>query len=129
MQGRVVAFFVIVDPPEKTFEEIVRYFNASKSSVSNSLNSLLSSGIIDYRTFAEKRKRYFFVTDGFMQIYFRDVLRNVGEMREMIYKIVSMRSPDFPQATEKILRWIENSNTFEASIATALDDTGAAEFV
>jgi len=55
MQGRIVAYFTISDPPEKTFEELVEYFKASKSSVSNSLNFLLSNKIIDYKTFVSDR--------------------------------------------------------------------------
>ncbi len=65
MQGRIVAFFTISDPPEKTFDELVEYFKASKSSVSNSLNYLLQNKIMDYKTFASDRKRYFFLTDAF----------------------------------------------------------------
>ncbi len=59
MQGRIVAFFTISDPPEKTFDELVNYFKASKSSVSNSLNYLLQNKIIDYKTFASDRKTIF----------------------------------------------------------------------
>jgi len=129
MQGRIVAFYVISDPPEKTFEETVKYFNASKSSVSNSLNYLLSAGIVDYRTYADKRRRYFYITDEFIRIYFRDVLTSVAELREMIYKIVTVRSPDFPEATEKILRWIENSNIFEQALEKTLRETDKGDYV
>jgi DNA-binding transcriptional regulator GbsR (MarR family) len=129
MQGRIVAFMVISDPPEKTFDELVEFFNSSKSSVSNSLNYLLDTGIIDYRTVSEKRRRFFYVTDAFVRIYFRDVLENVGKLREMTYEIAAMRSPDYPEATEKILRWIENSNTFEDSLRRALDESGEMDLI
>ena len=43
MQGRIVAFFTISDHPEKTFDELVKFFAASKSSISNSLNYLLQN--------------------------------------------------------------------------------------
>jgi DNA-binding transcriptional regulator GbsR (MarR family) len=45
MQGRIVAYFTLNDPPEKTFDELVKFFIASKSSVSNSLNFLLQNKI------------------------------------------------------------------------------------
>jgi DNA-binding transcriptional regulator GbsR (MarR family) len=38
VQGGILAFFALSDPPEKTFDDLVSYFKASKSSVSNSLN-------------------------------------------------------------------------------------------
>lgn len=121
MQGRMVAFFTVSDPPEKTFEELVNYFKASKSSVSNSINYLLQNKIIDYKTFASDRKRYFFLTDSFFRVYFMKVLANVSELKEYAYRTVSMRTPEFPEANEKILKWIENANRFQESIENTLE--------
>jgi DNA-binding transcriptional regulator GbsR (MarR family) len=121
MQGRIVAYFTISDPPEKTFDDLVRYFNASKSSVSNSLNHLLQNKLIDYKTFASDRKRYFFITDSFFRVYFEKILANVAELKDYSYSTVSMRSPEFPGATEKILKWIENANQFQEKLEETLD--------
>jgi DNA-binding transcriptional regulator GbsR (MarR family) len=121
MQGRIVACFTISDPPEKTFDELVDYFKASKSSVSNSLNFLLQNKLIDYKTFASDRKRYFFLTDSFFRVYFRKVLDNVSELKEYAYRTVSMRTPEFPATNEKILKWIENANRFQESLENILE--------
>jgi DNA-binding transcriptional regulator GbsR (MarR family) len=121
MQGRILAYFTISDPPEKTFDELVDYFKASKSSVSNSLNYLLQNKIIDYKTFASDRKRYFFLTDSFFRVYFRKVMENVSELKEYAYRTVSMRTPEYPVTNEKILKWIENANRFQESIENTLD--------
>jgi DNA-binding transcriptional regulator GbsR (MarR family) len=121
MQGRIVAFFTISDPPEKTFDELVNYFKASKSSVSNSLNYLLQNKIIDYKTFASDRKRYFFITDSFFRVYFMKVLENVSELKEYAYRTVSMRTPEYQMVNEKILKWIENANRFQESLENALE--------
>lgn len=121
MQGRIVAYFTISDPPEKTFDELVEYFKASKSSVSNSLNWLLQNKIIDYKTFASDRKRYFYLTDSFFRVYFLKVLENVTELKEYAYRTVSMRTPEYPVANEKILKWIENANKFQESLENTLD--------
>ncbi len=121
MQGRIVAYFTVSDPPEKTFDELVKFFNASKSSVSNSLNYLLQNKVIDYKTFASDRKRYFFLTDSFFRVYFKKVLENVSELKEYAYRTVSMRTPDFPLASEKILKWIENANRFQEALESTLE--------
>jgi len=121
MQGRIVAYFTVSDPPEKTFDEIVKYFKASKSSVSNSLNFLLQNKIIDYKTFASDRKRYFFITDSFLRVYFRKVLENVVELKECAYRTVSMRTPEYPVANEKILNWIEDANRFQETLENTLE--------
>jgi DNA-binding transcriptional regulator GbsR (MarR family) len=121
MQGRIVAYFTVSDPPEKTFDDLVKYFNASKSSVSNSLNYLLQNKLIDYKTFASDRKRYFYITDSFFRVYFEKILSNVAELKEYSYRTVSMRSPEFPGASEKILKWIENANLFQETIDQTLN--------
>jgi DNA-binding transcriptional regulator GbsR (MarR family) len=121
MQGRIIAYFTVSDPPEKTFDELVKYFKASKSSVSNSLNYLLQNKIIDYKTFASDRKRYFYLTDSFFRVYFMKVLENVTELKEYAYRTVSMRTPEFPVASEKILKWIENANRFQESLESTLE--------
>ena len=120
MQGRIISYFTVSDPPEKTFDELVRYFKASKSSISNSLNFLLQNKIIDYKTFASDRKRYFFITDSFFRVYFKKVLENVAELKEYAYRTVSMRTPEYPLANEKILKWIENANSFQETLETTL---------
>jgi DNA-binding transcriptional regulator GbsR (MarR family) len=121
MQGRIIAYFTVSDPPEKTFDELVKYFKASKSSVSNSLSYLLHNKIIDYKTFASDRKRYFYLTDSFFRVYFMKVLENVTELKEYAYRTVSMRTPEYPVASEKILKWIENANRFQESLETTLE--------
>ena len=120
MQGRIVAYFTVCDPPEKTFDELVKYFKASKSSISNSLNYLLQNRIIDYKTFSTDRKRYFYITDSFFRVYFEKVLSNVRELKDLSLKTVSMRSPVHPAVSEKILRWIENANVFQESLEETL---------
>jgi DNA-binding transcriptional regulator GbsR (MarR family) len=121
MQGRIISYFMISDPPEKTFDELVKYFKASKSSVSNSLNYLLQNKIIDYRTIPSDRKRYFYITELFFRVYFKKVMENVAELKEFAYRTVSMRKPDFPLASEKILKWIENANLFHETLEKTLE--------
>jgi DNA-binding transcriptional regulator GbsR (MarR family) len=116
MQGRIIAYFTISDTPEKTFDELVKFFRASKSSISNSLNFLLQNKIIDYKTFSSDRKRYFFITDSFFVVYFTKVLENVKELKAHAYRTVTMRTPDHPAVSQKILRWIENANVFEQKL-------------
>jgi DNA-binding transcriptional regulator GbsR (MarR family) len=121
MQGRIIARLTVSDPPEMTFDELVKYFQASKSSVSNSLNYLLQNKLIDYKTFAADRKRYFFITDSFFRVYFRKVLENLSELKEYANRNVSMRTPGYPVASEKIMKWIENANMFQESLEKTLE--------
>ena len=120
MQGRIIACLIISDQPEMTFDDIVKYFRASKSSISNSLSFLLQARMIDYKTYASDRKRYFFVNDAFFKVYFRNLLDNVRELKHSALRIVSMRSPEHKEVSENILRWIENANLFEQRLTDTI---------
>lgn len=122
MQGRIMSYLANSDKPEATFSELVDYFRASKSSISTSLNYLLSIKMIDYKTYASERKKYFFITEAFFRIYFGQLLEDMQELKELCYKTVSMRSSEYPDVSEKILKWIEGANIFEGSIRSALGD-------
>lgn len=121
MQGRIMAYFANSDKPEATFTELVGFFKASKSSISTSLNYLLSIKMIDYRTYASERKKHFFITGNFFRIYFRQVLDNVGELKELCYKTVSLRTTEHPEVSSKILKWIEGANVFEENIGEVIN--------
>jgi hypothetical protein len=49
------------------------------------------------------------------------VLENVTELKEYAYRTVSMRTPDYPMASEKILKWIENANRFQESLENTME--------
>jgi len=121
MNGRILALFTVTDSSELTFEEIVSFFNASKSVVSNSLNYLLAHKLIDYKTYNTGRKRYFYLTDKFFVIYFKDVLSAMSELREEIYKTLTGRSPEHPEVNTRMLKWVETANVFEENINRALE--------
>ena len=123
MQGRILAYFMIADKPEASFADLVAFFNASKSSISTSLNFLLSVKLVDYRTYSSERKKYFYLTDRFFTVYFSQVLNNVRQLKELCYKALSIRSSEYPETGEKLLRWIECANIFDVNIPGLLEKT------
>lgn len=120
MQGRILAFLSNNKKPESTFSDLVTFFGASKSSISTSLNYLLSTKMIDYKTYASDRKKFFYLTDRFFLVYFNHVVDNVRELKEMCYKTLSVRSAEHPEISEKILKWVQGANIFEENIADVI---------
>ncbi len=57
--ARVNALLLVSEKPRLSFDEIQEELQVSKSSVSNAINLLLSTGQIDYITLPGERKRYF----------------------------------------------------------------------
>ena len=61
IEGRVFAYLLLSDPPYRSFDDIVKFLSAGKSSVSNAVNMYLKEGTLTYRTFSGDRKRYFMI--------------------------------------------------------------------
>lgn len=59
LAGRMVGFFMLAEPPHKTFDEIAEFLQASKSAISTTLRFLEAQGMVEYITFSGDRKRYF----------------------------------------------------------------------
>lgn len=59
LQSRIIALLALNTPDGVPFEEIVEFLHASKSSISNAINFLLSAKAIIYFTKPGDRKRYF----------------------------------------------------------------------
>ena len=116
MQGRILAYLASSEKPDATFSELVKFFDASKSSISTSLNHLQSVKLIDYKTYASERRKHFYITGEFFEIYFTRVLENVRVLKELCYKTVSNRSAEYPEVSDHILKWVETANVFENSL-------------
>lgn len=59
--ARVFTFLLLQGKEGAVFEDIVAYFQVSKSAVSNALKMLTTTGMVGYRTTGGKRRRFFFV--------------------------------------------------------------------
>ncbi|MFB9119694.1 transcriptional regulator [Bergeyella porcorum] len=71
----------------KTFEELVEYFSASKSSISSNLNTLLSLQLIKDITKPNQRKRYFITNDEFAKIRLSNVAKRLRREADLLEKI------------------------------------------
>lgn len=92
MSGRVFAFLLLSEPPYRDFYAIQEFLAASKSSISNALNTLMGKGIVDYITFSGDRKRYFRVNpEGWLDAT-KERIKKVSQIRNVIEEVLEERS-------------------------------------
>ena len=106
MIGRVLGFLLLADPPYQTFYAIQEFLGASKSSISNALNSLMFEGIVEYITFSGDRKRYFRLN---VQNWLEDAKCKMSDFREVDKVLVEAmqlrdpnKHPEFNEGLRKI---------------------------
>ncbi|MFN6945594.1 MAG: GbsR/MarR family transcriptional regulator [Cytophagaceae bacterium] len=59
--ARVFVYILLSPDQQVTFEDLVAYFNVSKSAVSNALKMLTTTQMVESKTIGGQRKRYFSV--------------------------------------------------------------------
>ncbi len=120
MQGRILAYLSAGGETEKTFDEIVSFFGTSKSTVSNSLNYLISQKLVDYKTISGKRKRYFYLTENLPEVYARQQLEVVRLLKELSYKTITLQSSRQKELNRIMHGWIGFANHFEQMLEELL---------
>ncbi len=94
MVGRVLGYLLIAEPPYKTFNEIQAYLQASKSSISTSLQFLLNQGLVGYFTLPGDRKRYFRLNAENWLEMMRKELCHFGVVSKIMRDCVKLRSQE-----------------------------------
>jgi hypothetical protein len=59
MDGRILAWLLICEPPHQSFNELVAVLQASKSSISTSTRQLIRAGWIERISFPGERRDYY----------------------------------------------------------------------
>ena len=102
MVGRVLGYLLIAEPPHKTFNEIQEYLQASKSSISTSLQFLLNQGLVGYFTLPGDRKRYFKLNVETWLEMMRKELCHFGVVSRMMRDCVKLRSNEHAQFNQAL---------------------------
>jgi len=102
MVGRLMAYLMLAEPPQKTFEEIVEFLVSSKSAVSNTLNMLMYMGIVDYVKITGDRKRYFRLNQNAWNTMFEAQIQELSNLRGLVQEILNLRSDQYPELNREI---------------------------
>lgn len=89
----------------KTFEELVEYFSASKSSISSNLNTLLSLQLIKDITKPNQRKRYFITNDEFAKIRLSNVAKRLRREADLLEQFGKYRDLTDKKENPDRLKW------------------------
>ena len=87
--SRVISLLIIRMPEGITFEEIVEFLGASKSSISSTLNFLLQMKRITYFTKPGDRKRYFQIPVS--EFWLTDIEKKIQEVDSIILMIEKVK--------------------------------------
>jgi DNA-binding transcriptional regulator GbsR (MarR family) len=121
MIGRVLGYLFIAEPPHKTFNEIQEYLQASKSSISTSLQFLANQGLVVYFTAPGDRRRYFKLNaESWTDLIKRDISQ-LTNSRKLILACLAVRSAEYTQFNQALLEITELYTFLEKELPALLD--------
>ena len=103
MVGRTLGYLMVSEPPYRTFNEIQEYLQASKSSISTSLQFLLKQELIGYFTLPGDRKRYFkFNAESWLDFIKKEVSQ-LTMFRKLILECITLRNKEHEKFNQALL--------------------------
>ena len=122
IEGRVFACLLVANPPEISFDELVEFLQASKSSVSNALKKLQNEGSVSYITKCGDRKRYFIIDTVNWKNHLKDSAKTFSSFNVILDSAIEYRedmdSESFNAELKKVLEFqLFISKRFDEAIA------------
>nr|WP_294862273.1 MarR family transcriptional regulator [uncultured Fluviicola sp.] len=107
MEGRIMSLLIVCDEPELTFDQIRELLGISKSTTSSSLNTLLITKRVIYRTKPGDRKRYFASNILQWQESFTENFQKFFEVIKIMKEALNQRTPETPEFNRQMAEFIE----------------------
>lgn len=92
LASRIYALVLLAPIKGYSFEDVVELSKSSKSSVSTNLKLLLESGVLEYFTKPGERKRYFRLSQNYLEVSLNKLKNRVAAELSLFYKIDSFNS-------------------------------------
>lgn len=90
-QGRMMAYILLTENGEATFQDFVDHLGLSKSAVSNGLTTLQAMKILEYATKPGDRKRYFRIRQHSFRTQMNERLEHMLGVRSIMSEICEIR--------------------------------------
>jgi DNA-binding transcriptional regulator GbsR (MarR family) len=116
VSARIVGYLLISEPPYKSFEEILKYLQVSKSSISQGINLLLSQDHLDYITFSGNRKRYFRLNYNSWFNTLKKMMSIYSQLKVLFQEILNHRSNKYEEFNNQLASLIDFFEIFEKEI-------------
>ncbi|WP_127846114.1 GbsR/MarR family transcriptional regulator [Psychroflexus aestuariivivens] len=92
LAAKIYALLVMADQPTYTFDEILEYTCASKSSVSEQLNCLIDKGKVEFETKTDSRKRHFKTNLNYLTDTLKDYKNQIEKEIDVINEVINYKT-------------------------------------
>ncbi|HLU08746.1 MAG TPA: MarR family transcriptional regulator [Oceanobacillus sp.] len=102
MEGRIIGWLLICDPPHQSMGDLVEALGASKSSISVSLRTLTTLYLIDQVSIPGERRDYYKASTDLWNRSFRARLHQVTELRQLAERGIDLLADETPEQRRRL---------------------------
>lgn len=125
LTAKIYTFLMLTNSHDGiTFDEIVEKLNASKSSVSSSLNTLVNNTHVEHFNKIDERKRYFRVNPDYLTIRMntiRDILEKEKKLTYRLQEYKEHKSPEPAHCKMKMGIYLEHLEKATAELSNTIE--------
>ena len=111
MEGRVIGWLLICDPPYQSMSDLVEALGASKSSISVSLRTLTTLYLIEQVSIPGKRRDYYKASRDMWNRSFSARMHQLTELRQLAEHGIDLLADDPPEQRRR-LELMRDHNAF-----------------
>ena len=111
MEGRVIGWLLICDPPQQSMGDLVEALQASKSSISVALRTLVTLYLIEQVSIPGERRDYYKASSDMWNRSFHARMHQLTEMRQLAERGIELLSDEAPERRQR-LELMRDHNAF-----------------
>ncbi|MEO8394258.1 MAG: MarR family transcriptional regulator [Chloroflexota bacterium] len=111
MEGRVIGWLLICDPPPQSMTDLVEALGASKSSISVSLRTLTTLSLIEQVSLPGKRRDYYKASSDMWNRSFSARMHQLTELRQLAEHGIELLADETPEQRRR-LELMRDHNAF-----------------
>ncbi|WP_019038538.1 GbsR/MarR family transcriptional regulator [Psychroflexus tropicus] len=105
LAAKIYSLLILSETKHLTFEQLLEFTEASKSSVSNQLNYLIDEGRIDFDYIKDQRKRYFKTKEDYLNKTLESHLEKIEKEISILSKVIRFKEDrDFDKTLVDIFK-------------------------
>lgn len=121
MEGRIIGWLLICDPPHQKMGDLVEVLGASKSSVSVALRTLVTLYLIERMSIPGDRRDYYKVSSDMWNRSFRARMYQLTELRQLADRGIALLSDEDPLLRRRLELMRDHNAFMEQEFPNLLD--------
>lgn len=121
MEGRIIGWLLICDPPHQSMSDLVDVLGASKSSISVALRTLIRLYLIEQVGIPGERKDYYKVSSDMWNRSFRARMYQVTELRQLAERGIDLLGDTAPEQRKRLELMRDHNAFMEEEFPKLLD--------